>query len=133
MSTFVDASAFFAVMDQSDRCHSSAISMWQSLLDHEKPLVTSSYVLIETISLMHNRFGTGLVRRFLNDIVPVVEIVWADVPDHVAAVSAMLVHTGKSGPSLVDCMSFHVIRQRQICDVFAYDKHFEGHGFNLIG
>jgi predicted nucleic acid-binding protein len=133
MSTYIDSSAFLAVIDADDRYHPSAISAWQRLLDREEPLVISSYTLIETIAVMHRRLGTQTVRRFLEEILPAVEVVWADVTDHKTAVLDMLVRSGKSGPSIVDCMSFHVIRQRQIGDVFTYDKHFQGHGFNLIG
>lgn len=133
MITYLDSSAFLAVVNPSDNCHASAVAVWQGLIDREERLITSSYVLIETIAVMHRRLGTGVVYRFLNDILPAVELVWADVSDHTAAVSVMFAHPGKSGPSIVDCVSFQVIRQRRIRDVFAYDKHFEGHGFTLIG
>ena len=133
MSIYIDSSAFLAVIDASDKFHPSAVSVWQELLDQQERLVISSYTLIETIAVLHSRLGTIVVTRFLSDLLPAVEVVWADVSDHKAAVLAMLVRPGKSGPSIVDCMSFHVIRQRQIGDVFTYDKHFQGHGFNVIG
>ena len=133
MVVYVDASAFFALVGQSDQKHQAATTTWLDLLKKPEHLVTSNYVLIETIALSHARLGTPAVERYLSDIIPVVEVVWADVNSHIAAVTAMLAHPGKSGPSLVDCMSFEVIRERRISDVFTYDRHFDGHGFTVIG
>jgi predicted nucleic acid-binding protein len=111
-----------------DPKHKAATATWGRLVTDDETVVTSSYNLIETISLLHSRHGTDVVQRFLSDILPLVEVVWVDVPMHAAAVTAMLAHPGKSGPSLVDCISIEVIRRRRIEDVFAYD-----HGFNLLG
>jgi predicted nucleic acid-binding protein len=116
-----------------DPKHKAATATWGRLVTDDETVVTSSYNLIETISLLHSRHGTDVVQRFLSDILPLVEVVWVDVPMHAAAVTAMLAHPGKSGPSLVDCISIEVIRRRRIEDVFAYDRHFADHGFNLLG
>lgn len=133
MVTYVDASAFFAIVSSSDKNNQAAEAAWIELLDKGAHLVTSNYVLIETIALLHARLGTLAVQRYLSDIMPMVEVAWADVGSHVAAVTAMLAHPGKGGPSLVDCMSFEVIRERRITEVFTYDRHFEGRGFTIIG
>ena len=130
---YVDASAFFAIISASDKNHEAAVTAWRDLGKRKEHLVSSSYVMIETISLLHARLGTPGAEKYLSDILPVVEVVWADVSSHMAAVTAMLAHPGKSGPSLVDCMSFEVIRERRISDVFTYDRHFDGHGFTVIG
>lgn len=133
MSIYVDTSAFLAVINPSDNKHSSASRSWINLVKQSQRMVTSQYALVETITLIHSRHGTSGVERFLTDIAPVVEIAWPDVNSHSAAVRAMLAHPGKSGPSLVDCMSFEVIRQRGIKDVFSYDRHFSGRGFKIVG
>jgi predicted nucleic acid-binding protein len=130
---FADTSAFLAILNAGDPKHKAATDTWDCLVDQDEHVITSSYTLIETITLLHSRQGTAVVEQFLSDIMSLVEIVWADVPMHMAAVTAMLAHPGKSGPSLVDCMSFEVIRRRRIEDAFAYDPHFAGRGFNVIG
>jgi len=130
---YVDASAFIAIISASDKNHEAAVTAWRDLGRKKEHLVMSNYVMIETIALLHARLGTPAVQRFLTDTTPVIEVVWADVSSHVAAVTAMLAHPGKGGPSLVDCMSFEVIRERRIADVFTYDRHFDGHGLTIIG
>jgi len=131
--TYLDTSAFLAILNPSDRNHQSAITAWSELGKRQDHLVISNYVMIEAIVLLHARFGTQAAERYLGDILPVVEVVWADVKSHLAAVTAMLAHPGTGGPSLVDCMSFEVIRERRITDVFTYDRHFDGRGFDIIG
>jgi len=133
VTTYVDTSAFIALAHHDDIMNVRASKMWADLVERREVVVTSLYVVIETIALLHRRFGTHTVEQFLSDIMPLVQIVWAEVPMHMAAVTAMLAHPGKSGPSLVDCMSFEVIRKRRIEDAFAYDPHFAGRGFNVIG
>lgn len=131
--TYVDTSAFLAIINSSDVNNRAADVAWNGLLDGDAYLVTSNYVMIESIVLLHARFGTAMVERYLSDMLPVVEVVWADVKNHLSAVTAMLAHPGKSGPGLVDCMSFEVIRERRITDVFTYDRHFDGRGYTIIG
>lgn len=131
--TYVDTSALFAIVSASDRNHESAVAAWRVLGRKKEHLVTSNYVMIETIVLLHSRLGTPAAQQFLANTMPVIEVVWADLGSHIAAVTAMLAHPGKSGPGLVDCMSFEVIRERRITEVFTYDRHFDGRGFTIIG
>lgn len=130
---YVDTSAFLALANLQDQNHQAATSTWMGLGRKKEHLVISNYVMIETIALLHARFGTQEVEEYLREILPVIEVVWAGVNDHLSAVTAMLAHPGKRGPSLVDCMSFQVIRERRIADVFTYDRHFDGRGYKMIG
>jgi predicted nucleic acid-binding protein len=50
---------------------------------------------------------------------------------HQAAVSALLV-AGKRNLSLVDCVSFEVMRQGGIRTAFTLDWHFNEQGFEII-
>jgi len=34
--------------------------------------------------------------------------------------------------SMVDCMSMHVMRERDLQDVLTHDQHFEQEGFNAL-
>jgi uncharacterized protein len=133
MTVFVDTSAFYAIVDTTDAHHASAMKTWQSLLGHDDRLITSLYVVTETIALLHNRLGTEVVSRFAQDNLPVVMVLWTDLAVHNLALGAMLATPGRSGPSLTDCVSFESIRTHRIDQVFAYDQHFMNRGFNLVG
>jgi predicted nucleic acid-binding protein len=124
VSTFIDTSAFLALANATDINHTRALTAWRELLSTNELLVTTSYSVVETVSLLHSRHGTQAVQRFLEDLLSAVLVEWIDVRQHSSAVSALLATPGKSGPSLVDCAAFEVIRASRIDCVFAYDQHF---------
>jgi predicted nucleic acid-binding protein len=64
------------------------------------------------------------------DLLPVIETVFVDDALHGAAVSSYL--TRPAGPSLVDQMSFHVMRDRGVRRAFAFDKDFDRAGFETV-
>ena len=57
MSVFVDTAAFLAVLNASDRFHPSARTAWEEILSTDQFILSSNYVLIETIALLQHRFG----------------------------------------------------------------------------
>jgi predicted nucleic acid-binding protein len=122
-----------AIFDEDDQRHTSATRSWKSILNSDVEILTSNYVVVETTALLHSRFGTSAVRVFVEDIVPAMTVFWVDQSVHDLANAAVLATSGKSGPSLVDCVSFEVIRRSKIDRVFAYDKHFRAMGYDLIG
>jgi predicted nucleic acid-binding protein len=130
VSTFVDTSAFLALMNPDDRNHAAARSAWLRLLSLDVPLLTTNYVVVETVSLLHKRFGMGPVRRFHEDITSVLTIHWVDPAMHASAQTALMVG-GRSGPSLVDCVSFAAIDRLRAQSVLAFDAHFSDRGFVL--
>ncbi len=57
MSVFVDTSALLAVLDAGDAQHPPARAAWQTLLERDERLITTSYVPVETFALVQNRLG----------------------------------------------------------------------------
>jgi predicted nucleic acid-binding protein len=93
--------------------------------------VTHSYVLVETTALAHRRLGEVAVRRLLHELFPVLSTVWIDEATHAAGVAALLAALPTS-ISLVDYVSFEVMRENGISRVFAFDDDFESAGFEPV-
>src|SRR3990172_6539311 len=110
MNVFVDTSAFYAVVDADDLNHARAKRTWIELLDQQGVLVCTNYVLVETFALLQHRLGLPAVRAFEADAVPVLQIEWVGEIQHRSAVAALLA-ASKRNLSLVDCVSFEVMRQ----------------------
>jgi len=131
VSAFVDSSAFYAILDMDDENHIGAKELWTRLVETDVALVTSNYVLTETLALVQHRLGIPAVRRLQEDIVPMVQVEWVDEEHHRAAVTAVLT-AARRRLSLVDCVSFAVMRDLGLRRVFAFDHHFEEQGFERI-
>lgn len=131
MRVYVDTSAFYAVLDADDRHHRQARQSWISLLEDEANLFTSNYILVETCALLQHRLGLEAVRVFHGDILPVLNLIWVDEEIHRAAWSALLT-AGRRRLSLVDCVSFEVMRQAGIATAFTLDAHFGEQGFSIV-
>ncbi len=71
------------------------------------------------------------VRTLQEDILPMLHIEWVDESCHRAGVTAMLT-AARRRLSLVDCVSFEVMRQLGIKTTFAFDPHFGEQGFECV-
>jgi predicted nucleic acid-binding protein len=131
MSTFVDTSALYAILDANDKKHAQAREVWSALADRMAQVTSTNYVLLETTALLQHRLGMNAVRALQQEIVPVLLVHWINDEDHDTAVAALLT-AGRRRLSLVDCTSFGVMRQLGIRQAFAFDQHFAEQGFECV-
>jgi uncharacterized protein len=130
-NVFVDSSAFYAVLDQDDDNHRKAASTWVDIIGQSCGLVTSNYVILETLALLQSRIGIEAVRVFQNDVVPLVRIEFVTPELHSIGIAALLA-ASKRKLSLVDCISFEIVRNLGLEAVFAFDLHFRTYGFRML-
>lgn len=127
---FADTSAFYALVDMDDANHGRADSVLATLGDDE--IVTHSYVLSQSLSLLQARFGLGSVRDFRVKVLPRIDrVVWIGASVHDAALAALVGSSPKRGVSFVDLVSFEVMRREGIRRAFAFDRDFARAGFEL--
>lgn len=128
MRIFIDTSAFFALLDKDDAYHSPAQKAWPEMIREDRTLLTSNYILVECFALMQNRLGLGAVRDFQEDVLPLIRVEYVDLEIHRAGVSAFLA-ASRRNLSLVDCVSFEVMRALGVKAAFSFDPHFREQGF----
>lgn len=131
MTFFVDTSAMLAVLDSGDAAHARAAKSWERLIRDEAPLVTTNYILVELFALAQSRLGIVAVRDLESIVVPLIRVVWIDEALHARGVAAVLA-AGRKRLSLVDCISFEVMRSHGIGSAFALDRHFAEQGFAIV-
>jgi predicted nucleic acid-binding protein len=88
-------------------------------------------MVVETFALLQRRMGIDAVAAFWEEICPALTIHWVDESTHRAAAAALLA-AGRRKLSLVDCVSFEVMRQTGVERVFCFDPHFEQAGFTIL-
>ena len=131
MSTFIDTSALLAVLDADDAHHARAARVWADLVGSSEDLVATTYVLVETCALAQSRLGLGATQLLNDDVVPVLRVTWVDETLHRTAMAALLT-AHRRDLSLVDCVSFEVMRRLGVERAFAFDRHFRQQGFGLL-
>ena len=128
MTTFIDTSALLALLDRNDEHHVDATAAWAVLASQEADLVTTNYVVLETLAVTQHRLGLDAVRGWVHEVLPLLDVVFVDGPVHEAALASMLA-AGRRHLSLVDCVSFEIIRRMRLCPR-SHDKHFDEQGFS---
>ena len=131
MSTvFCDTSALYALVQPTDEFHEKAATAWQLLVERHK-LLTSNYIIVETIAICQTRVGLKAATSVLERIEGVVDIGWIDPALHDAALQELLT-SNRRQLSFMDCTSFAFMRRHRIDTVFTFDPHFTQHGFKLF-
>ena len=125
---FVDTSAIYALADHRDMNHLDAAHRFDALLQSRRRLFTHSYVLVESMALLDRRLGRDAMFAFASEV-RAFEIEWVGMSLHGRAVDA-LQDAGRT-VSLVDQVSFLVMRAHGIDEAFAFDRHFTSAGFRL--
>ena len=129
---FVDTSAFIAVVDRDQPWNSTASAFFREAMTGRDPtLVTSSLVAVETTALIQARFGMDLAIAFHDDLLPVIEVRAVDESLLAEAVIAWRA-ARRRRLSLVDCVSFALMRRDGIRSAFALDRDFVDEGFTLV-
>jgi predicted nucleic acid-binding protein len=123
---FVDTGAFFSLYVTSDSNHARA-RIW--FKENQVPLVTTEYVVVETLNLFRARrqfiHAQRLNRRFRQG--RFVKIEWVTKPDFAAASQVFDQFRDKAW-SLTDCVSRVVMERLRISTAFSFDEHFRQFG-----
>ena len=125
---FIDTSAVFALASARDLNHHGARRRFDALLRTRRQILTHSYVLSESMALLQHRLGRDAALAFASEA-RAFEVEWVDESLHASAVAAL--RGAPRSVSLVDQVSFLLMRRRLIDEAFAFDRHFAAVGFRL--
>jgi predicted nucleic acid-binding protein len=125
---FVDTSALQAILDAEDPNHQRAVAEFENALGSEGA-VTHNYVHVEAEQLVRRRLGAAAAARLLTELLPAMTTIWIDESMHTEAIRAME-GQGRAA-SLVDQVSFIVMRTLGIDTALAFDSDFERAGYRL--
>jgi uncharacterized protein len=127
---FIDTGAFYARSVQSDAHHKRARTLWPKLR-HER-LFTSSLVICETAELLLRRTSPAFAVRIVGQILatPELVILRPTVADEFAALALMAKYADQP-IGFADCVSFLLMKQNKLRQVFSFDQHFQIAGFSL--
>ena len=132
MTMFVDTSGWIALFDKSDQYFPTAIKHWREMLNEPLTLLTTDYVLDETLTHLLYRCGRKVALQFGHwaFATSYLEIQFVDNEVWQAAWEMIQAYEDKQW-AFTDCTSFIVMQQRQVWQAFSFDPHFEQAGFRL--
>jgi predicted nucleic acid-binding protein len=124
---FLDTSAIYALADRRDPQHDLAKQRLQVALESGEEILTHNYVLVEAMALIQSRLGLEAAIKLAQDC-RAFRIEWVDEAIHEEAVRR-LARAGKRRVSLVDQVSFLIMRRLGVRRALAFDPDFEEEGF----
>ncbi len=133
---FVDTSAWYAVAVPADRCHPRAAALFRELLEQRATLITSDYVLDETLTRLRYdtthadavAFWRGVVDAQAKGhlrIERVDEAMWA-------AAIVLFERFSDTQLSVTDCSTLAISGALGLGEVFAFDSHLAMTGMRLV-
>lgn len=126
----MDTGAWFALVNRSDPDHRSVTELLESF---QGRLVTSSYVLDETITLCLARLGHRVAVLAGTTLLDpdVVDLFRVSASDERAAWDLFRSRDDKTY-SFTDCTSFILMRRLAVPRAAAVDSHFRQEGFDTV-
>jgi len=135
---FVDTGAWYASEVEDDDHHSMARQFMKNELASNRygVLVTSDYVLDETLTLLRTRKGIKSALEFMNKVrkSKSLQVVWIGNEIFDNALRELSKYDDKKDQDLsfTDCTSFSIMNDLSITNAFSFDAHFQKAGFKLL-
>ena len=130
---FVDAVYWVALLNPQDQWHQTARGAAAEYASN--PLVTTEPVLVEVLNFFA-AFRAEMRHAAAGTVQDIHEDDRVDVvsSSHRIFMGGLELYEARSDKnySMVDCMSMHVMKKRDLRDVLTHDQHFEQEGFNVL-
>ncbi len=126
MTSFVDTSAFLALLNVADEDHARVANALRGI----EGAMTHNYVVVETEALARRRLGAVAARNFLARVGVIAEVRWVDRDLHGRAVQRVEPRGRRA--SLVDEVSFAFMRDEGLDTAVALDDDFVEEGFSTL-
>jgi predicted nucleic acid-binding protein len=131
---FVDTAGWMACADRNDPAHASCVAVRDEKLRAGFLLVTTDYVLDETLTLLRLRLGLAAAREWWERVSQSPRVVITDVEGELRrdALDWFFRYEDKNF-SFTDCTSFAFMRREKLRGVLTTDRHFAQAGFEVVG
>lgn len=128
MTTFIDTSGLYALIDADDRFHVVTHDTWEKLAS---PRVTTQVVVAETSALVQRRLGQDAADALHDHVISALDV-HGLTDEQFARASRQWRGQLRRTLSLVDVTSFVLMTDLGIVDAFAIDADFDRAGFRTL-
>lgn len=129
-AVFVDTSGWMMLADEADPDHAAAKRFRDEWVEHGGVLVSTDYVMDETLTLIRTRLGLSAAEAWWRQVEDSPRVTWEWVdPTRADKARAWLFRWSDKDFSFTDCTSFVVMRERRLRVALTSDAHFAQAGF----
>jgi predicted nucleic acid-binding protein len=130
---FVDTTGWMACADAADHAHGRARAARDKALEAGALLVTTDYVVDETLTLIRMRLGLAAAEKWWTQVDASARVRWQWIgPEHSEKARSLFFRQRDKGYSFTDCTSFVVMRERRLKEALTTDRHFRQAGFKAV-
>ncbi|MBE9574972.1 MAG: type II toxin-antitoxin system VapC family toxin [Proteobacteria bacterium] len=130
---FVDTGGWMALADESDPLHMDCTRTRDTWLEQGGTLVTSDYVVDETLTLIRMRISIDAAERWWEQVAGSPRLKWDWInAERAEKARAWFFRWRDKSFSFTDCTSFILMRELHINKVLTVDKHFLEAGFEIL-
>ena len=132
-SLFVDTAGWIACADAADPDHEVACGARDNWLEHQGLLITSDYVIDETLTLLRLRLSLSAAEQWWHALAASKRVIRELISEERAerARHIFFRHRDKNF-SFTDCTSFAVMRELKIREALTTDKRFRQARFQML-
>lgn len=130
---FVDTSGWIASVNQADLHHTATVRILAEWMGQGGLLVTTDYVVDETLTHMRKRFGLQVTQAWWENIEfsDRLRLEWVGM-ERAERAREMFFHHRDKDYSFTDCTSFVVMKELRLKHALTTDKHFTQAGFQVV-
>lgn len=130
---FVDTAGWMMLADASDPAHAVARDARDAWLEDGGVLLSTDYVMDETLTLLRVRLGLSAAQRWWNQVDGSPRLLWDGIDTARAEKARQWFFRWKDKSfSFTDCTSFVVMREHRIKVALTCDDHFTQAGFQVL-
>jgi len=134
MSVFVDASAFYAILNKKDKLHKEALSISKALAKTKEVLITSNYTLAEAYTVIRSKLGFPTASAFVAELRKGgIQVAWIDKEIHNRGLEIFLEKEESKDLSFFDCVDLALMKTLDIGKAFSFDRHSKALGIQVLG
>ena len=130
---FVDTAGWVACADAADPMHARCCAARDDALEAGQVLVTTDFVVDETLTLLRFRLGLAAAARWWQQIDGSSRLRWERIDsDRFEKARELFFQYRDKDFSFTDCTSFVIMREARLTHVLTTDRHFRQMGFQTV-
>ncbi|MDQ7064719.1 MAG: PIN domain-containing protein [candidate division KSB1 bacterium] len=132
-AAFVDTSGWVAFLHKKDLWHREVKAVIEAYIRSEHVLVTSNFILDETITMLRKRIPLDTLIKFVENLARSSYCNFVEVDRELWNLAWGIFKQYRDKQfSFTDCTSFAIMREMGIDEAISLDRHFDQMGFMRI-